>query len=65
MPKEFKEYLADIFVKIFQIVFAMLVVGMLLRDRFDVLIFVFGIVLSSVMLTVSIAIYYTTTKGGE
>lgn len=57
----FEGYIADICMKIFQIVFAMLVVGMLLRNRFDVNIFGLGIFVSLFTLTAAIMLYYDST----
>jgi len=43
--KEFYNLLIDIFlIKIFQIVFAMLVVGLLLQDKFNHKLFITGII---------------------
>ncbi|MBI5078703.1 hypothetical protein HZB08_01605 [Candidatus Saganbacteria bacterium] len=51
--------MADIFVKIFQIVFAVLVVGMLVKEeRFNVPAFLFGIIASLSLLTTAIVLYY-------
>ena len=61
ISSKFVEALAEILIKIFQIIFAMLVVGMVLKDKFHPGIFVFGIVSSSIMLTVAIFLYYTAT----
>lgn len=61
IPNRFKEYLADIFVKVFQIIFAMLVIGMILKERFNISIFVLGLILSLGTLTVAILLYYDLT----
>jgi hypothetical protein len=65
LKNKFKEQLADIFVKVFQIVFAMLVVGMFLRDRFDFNIFSAGLLASLACLTVAVVLYYNATAKGE
>ena len=61
IKNKFKEYVADICVKIFQIVFAMLVIGMFLRDRFEIYIFYFGLFISLFTLTTAITLYYDFT----
>jgi len=62
--KEFKKFLSDVLLKIFQIVFAMLVVGMFVKDKFDGIIFYFGLAISLSTLTGAIFLYYNTTKRG-
>lgn len=58
IKSKFLEFLADIFVKIFQIVFASIVVGMFLREKFDGIIFAFGLLTSFAILTIAIILYY-------
>lgn len=63
---QFLVSLADIFIKIFQIVFAMMVVGVVVKDRFDPRMFSVGIIISSFCLTTSILLYYNAyIKGDE
>lgn len=57
----FKIFIADICVKIFQIVFAMIVVGMFLRERYNMGVFGFGLFLSFSTLTTAITLYYDAT----
>ena len=63
--KYFNRFLADIFVKIFQIVFAMMVVGMFLRDKFNVYIFTIGLIISIACLVVALVLYYDSIKREE
>lgn len=62
---KFLRFLADVFVKIFQIIFAMLVIGMFLREKFLFSLFVFGLIASFLSLTAAIFLYYTGTVKGE
>jgi len=55
---KFIEQFADIIIKIFQIVFAMLVVGMLLQKNFDVRLFWTGVGTSVLCLTLALLLYY-------
>jgi len=61
---KFNEQIAEIFVKIFQIIFAMLVIGMFLRERFDYNVFSVGLISSLVCLTTAISLYYNANKKG-
>lgn len=61
---DFIAFIAEIFVKIFQIVFAMLVIGIFLRDEFNYNIFFVGVVVSLFCLTTSISLYYNATVKG-
>ena len=56
--KKFQEQLAEILMKIFQIIFGMLVVGMVLREHFEPVLFTLGVLLSSVVLAFAIQLYY-------
>lgn len=63
---KFKMFMADICIKIFQILFAMLVVGVVLRDTFNLSVFLVGIALSLIALTGGIFTYYDSTiRGGD
>ncbi|HLD34783.1 MAG TPA: hypothetical protein VJB62_02870, partial [Patescibacteria group bacterium] len=55
---KFIKHLGDICVKVFQIVFATLVVGMMIKNRFDPIIFSIGSVASLILLTAAILLYY-------
>lgn len=61
---KFNEHLADIFIKIFQIIFALLVVGMLLRENFNFYIFFVGLISSLACLTMGIVLYYNENEEG-
>ena len=62
---KFKEQMAEIMVKIFQIVFAMMAIGMFLREKFDIYIFLFGVLSSIICLIVAIMLYYYAVGTGE
>jgi len=63
--KEFYNLLIDILIKIFQIVFAMLVVGLLLQDKFNHKLFITGIIASTVLLTCVMLIKYNLVIKGD
>jgi len=65
IKSKFLESLADISIKEFQIVFTLLVIGMLLRDRFEFFLFIFGIIISFLLLTSSIILYYNGSIRGD
>ena len=62
---DYKKFLADILIKVFQIVFAMLVVGMFIQDRFDSIVFLVGVIVSIFCLTVAIALYYNSVEESD
>jgi len=53
VTKRFKELYVDVFVKIFQIVFAVLVIGPIVSGKFNPLVFILGIIASLLCLFVS------------
>jgi len=53
------KFMAEVTIKIFQIIFAMMVVGMFLRDNFNSYIFIIGLLASIVLLTAAVFLYYT------
>ena len=55
---KYLEFIAELFVKIFQIVFGLLVVGMLIQDRFNLRLFIFGLLGSLAALTAALGFYY-------
>ncbi|MFC1571126.1 hypothetical protein ACFL31_01075 [Candidatus Margulisiibacteriota bacterium] len=65
IASKFKEYLADISIKIFQVVFAMLVIGMFLKEQFNIAVFVYGVLFSLVSLTTAVYLYYNATGEEE
>lgn len=58
IKSDFLKFLANICVKIFQILFAMIVIGMFFRSKFDLVLFVWGVFSSFVMLTGALLLYY-------
>jgi|GEM_PF-6603675 len=63
---KFLEFLADICVKIFQIVFAMLVIGMFLREKFEATLFFMGLGGSFLVLIFAVILFYNgSIKGDE
>ncbi|MFH1825814.1 MAG: hypothetical protein ABH823_00795 [bacterium] len=63
---KFFESLADIAIKVFQIVFAMMVIGGFLKERFDFVVFSIGLVISAFCLTAAIMLYYNAfVRGGQ
>lgn len=61
IKSEFLEFLADVCVKIFQIIFAILVAGMIARKDFNLYMFIAGTIISCVILTLAIALQYNAT----
>ncbi len=55
---KYLEFCAEICVKIFQIIFAMMVIGLLLREKFNAVLFISGMIGSLLVLSTALVLYY-------
>ena len=59
--KKFRYFLSDVLVKVFQITFGVMVVGMLVQKEFNLQVFIYGVLISGATLTMAIFLFYNTS----